>query len=103
MNSTWWRRYPLQVRLCIPAGASTRRKNSASPPRPMQYATATATTTLPKAVTLDEPTVHQQRIEQIDTDIDNLRAAFAWSRAHAAAENTLRLESSLFALGRSPT
>ncbi|MGY4651188.1 putative ATPase/class 3 adenylate cyclase [Mycobacterium sp. URHB0021] len=56
-----------------------------------------------KAATLDEPTVHQQRIEQIDTDIDNLRAAFAWSRAHAAAEDTLRLESSLYAPGRSPT
>ncbi len=40
-----------------------------------------------KAAVLDEPTVHQQRIEQIDTDIDNLRAAFAWSRAHAVAEN----------------
>jgi predicted ATPase/class 3 adenylate cyclase len=56
-----------------------------------------------KAAVLDEPTVHQQRIEQIDTDIDNLRAAFAWSREHAGAEDTLRLESSLSALGRSPT
>jgi len=54
-----------------------------------------------KAAVLDEPTVHQKRIEQIDTDIDNLRAAFAWSREHGDAEATMRLESSPSELGRS--
>jgi predicted ATPase len=32
----------------------------------------------------DEPTSkeHQRRVEQAETEIDNLRAAFAWSREH---------------------
>ena len=38
---------------------------------------------------------HQLRIEQIETEIDNLRAAFAWSREHADIEDGLRLVSSL--------
>ncbi|MDT5402643.1 MAG: hypothetical protein QOK33_5874 [Mycobacterium sp.] len=38
---------------------------------------------------------HQHLIEQTETEIDNLRAAFAWSREHADIEDCLRLVSSL--------
>jgi DNA-binding CsgD family transcriptional regulator len=46
---------------------------------------------------LDAPaaTGHQQRVEQIDTEIDNLRAAFAWSRESLDVELALQLASSL--------
>ena len=49
------------------------------------------------AALLDEPTNsgHQRRIEQTETEIDNLRAAFAWSREHDDIEDALRLVSSL--------
>ncbi len=49
------------------------------------------------AARLDAPTgdSHQLRIEQADTEIDNLRAAFAWSRENSDAELALRLASSL--------
>ena len=45
----------------------------------------------------DEPTSkeHQRRVEQAETEIDNLRAAFAWSREPNATEDGLRLVSSL--------
>jgi predicted ATPase/DNA-binding CsgD family transcriptional regulator len=49
------------------------------------------------AARLDEASKsgHQKQIEQTETEIDNLRAAFAWSREHADIENALRLVSSL--------
>jgi predicted ATPase/class 3 adenylate cyclase/DNA-binding NarL/FixJ family response regulator len=49
------------------------------------------------AALLDEATNsgHQLQIEQTETEIDNLRAAFAWSREHADIEDGLRLVSSL--------
>ena len=49
------------------------------------------------AAVLDEPASvgHQLRIEQTEAEIDNLRAAFAWSREHADTEDALRLVSSL--------
>ncbi|WP_006247018.1 LuxR family transcriptional regulator [Mycolicibacterium tusciae] len=49
------------------------------------------------AARVDAPTgdSHQRRIEQADTEIDNLRAAFAWSRENSDAELALSLASSL--------
>jgi predicted ATPase len=49
------------------------------------------------AALLDEPinSGHQLRIEQTETEIDNLRAAFAWSREHADIQDGLLLVSSL--------
>jgi predicted ATPase/class 3 adenylate cyclase/DNA-binding CsgD family transcriptional regulator len=46
---------------------------------------------------LDAPaaTGHQQRVEQMETEIDNLRAAFAWSRENLDVELALQLASSL--------
>jgi len=46
---------------------------------------------------LDAPaaTGHQQRVEQIETEIDNLRAAFAWSRESLDVELALQIASSL--------
>jgi len=38
---------------------------------------------------------YEQRLEQAETEIDNLRAAFAWSREHSDAELALALASSL--------
>ena len=49
------------------------------------------------AAQLDAPaaTGHQQRVEQMETEIDNLRAAFAWSRETMDVERALQLASSL--------
>ena len=49
------------------------------------------------ACLLDKPghAGRRRRIEQAETEIDNLRAAFAWSREHADIELALRLASSL--------
>ena len=49
------------------------------------------------AALLDAPagTDYEQRLEQAETEIDNLRAAFAWSRENSAAELALTLTSSL--------
>jgi predicted ATPase/class 3 adenylate cyclase/DNA-binding NarL/FixJ family response regulator len=49
------------------------------------------------AARVDEPTSggHQVRIEKTETEIDNLRAAFAWSREHADTDDAWRLVSSL--------
>jgi DNA-binding CsgD family transcriptional regulator len=46
---------------------------------------------------LDAPaaTGHQQRVVQTETEIDNLRAAFAWSRENLDVELALRIASSL--------
>jgi predicted ATPase/class 3 adenylate cyclase/DNA-binding CsgD family transcriptional regulator len=46
---------------------------------------------------LDAPaaTGHQQRVEQLETEIDNLRAAFAWSRESLDVELALQIASSL--------
>src|ERR1700733_4000096 len=49
------------------------------------------------AALLDAPagSDHDQRLEQADIEIDNLRAAFAWSRENSAIELALTLASSL--------
>ena len=49
------------------------------------------------AAALDAPAGqdHEQCIEQAETDIDNLRAAFAWSRENGDVESALALASSL--------
>ena len=49
------------------------------------------------AALLDTParTGHEQRLEQADTEIDNLRAAFAWSRENSDTELASQLASSL--------
>jgi predicted ATPase/class 3 adenylate cyclase/DNA-binding CsgD family transcriptional regulator len=49
------------------------------------------------AALLDAPAGgdYQQRIEQVDAEIDNLRAAFAWSRENTDTELVLTLASSL--------
>jgi predicted ATPase/DNA-binding CsgD family transcriptional regulator len=49
------------------------------------------------AAALDAPAGHgyEQRIEQADLEIDNLRAAFGWSRENSDIENALALASSL--------
>src|ERR1700720_1538388 len=49
------------------------------------------------AAVLDTPgrTDYEQRVEQADIEIDNLRAAFAWSRENSAIELALALASSL--------
>jgi predicted ATPase/class 3 adenylate cyclase/DNA-binding CsgD family transcriptional regulator len=49
------------------------------------------------AAMLDTPAQagHQRRIEQTETEIDNLRAAFAWSYESSDIEQALRLASSL--------
>ncbi|OBF86186.1 transcriptional regulator [Mycobacterium sp. 852002-51163_SCH5372311] len=49
------------------------------------------------AALLDAPaaTGHQQRVEQMETEIDNLRAAFAWSRENRDVELALQIASSL--------
>jgi predicted ATPase/class 3 adenylate cyclase/DNA-binding CsgD family transcriptional regulator len=41
---------------------------------------------------------YEQRIEQVDAEIDNLRAAFGWSRENSEAELALTLASSLLPL-----
>ena len=41
------------------------------------------------------PTGHEQRLEQAETEIDNLRAAFAWSRENSDTALASRLASSL--------
>jgi predicted ATPase len=41
------------------------------------------------------PTGHEQRLEQAETEIDNLRAAFAWSRENSDTGLALALASSL--------
>jgi len=52
------------------------------------------------AALLDGPsgTDYGQRVEQAETEIDNLRAAFAWSRESGDAERALALASSLMPL-----
>ncbi|HEY5150517.1 MAG TPA: LuxR C-terminal-related transcriptional regulator [Mycobacterium sp.] len=49
------------------------------------------------AALLDSPAPeeHEQRVEQAQTEIDNLRAAFAWSMESADIEQALRLASAL--------
>ena len=55
------------------------------------------------AALLDAPARddYEQRIEQADLEIDNLRAAFTWSREHAEVEMALALASSLQPLWQS--
>jgi predicted ATPase/class 3 adenylate cyclase/DNA-binding CsgD family transcriptional regulator len=52
---------------------------------------------LAMAALLDEParTDYERRLEQAEIEIDNLRAAFAWSRENGEAEQALQLVSSL--------
>ncbi|AYE93621.1 LuxR family transcriptional regulator [Mycobacterium paragordonae] len=49
------------------------------------------------ATRLDAPaaTGHQQRVDQVETEIDNLRAAFAWSRDNSEVDKALQIASSL--------
>ncbi|SDC98063.1 helix-turn-helix transcriptional regulator [Rhodococcus tukisamuensis] len=49
------------------------------------------------AALLDAPgsADHERRVEQAETEIDNLRAAFAWSRENSETERALALASSL--------
>jgi predicted ATPase len=49
------------------------------------------------AALLDAPaaTGHQQRVEQAEIEIDNLRAAFAWSQENSDVERALQIASSL--------
>jgi predicted ATPase len=49
------------------------------------------------AAPLDTPSSggHEQRLEQAESEIDNLRAAFAWSQEHADIDLALQLASSL--------
>jgi len=49
------------------------------------------------AAVLDSPagTDYERRLEQAETEIDNLRAAFVWSREHSDIELALALASSL--------
>ena len=49
------------------------------------------------AALLDAPagSDYEQRLEQAETEIDNLRAAFAWSRENSDVELALTLASSL--------
>jgi predicted ATPase/DNA-binding CsgD family transcriptional regulator len=55
------------------------------------------------AVALDVPmhSGYEQQIERVDIEVDNLRAAFHWSRQHDDVELALRLASSLQPLWRS--
>jgi predicted ATPase/class 3 adenylate cyclase/DNA-binding CsgD family transcriptional regulator len=52
---------------------------------------------------LDAPadTDHQRRLERTETEIDNLRAAFAWSRENSDTELALTLASALVPMWRS--
>jgi predicted ATPase/class 3 adenylate cyclase/DNA-binding CsgD family transcriptional regulator len=52
------------------------------------------------AALLDAPagSDYEQRVEQAETEMDNLRAAFVWSREHSGAELALALASSLYPL-----
>ena len=52
------------------------------------------------AVLLEAPTAadHERRIDWAETEIDNLRAAFAWSREHSDTDLALTLASSLQSL-----
>nr|WP_102142744.1 LuxR family transcriptional regulator [Mycobacterium sp. QGD 101] len=52
------------------------------------------------AIAVDSPadSDHEARLEQADTEIDNLRAAFAWSRERGDTERALQLACSLFPL-----
>ncbi len=49
------------------------------------------------AAALDAPagSDHEQRLQQAETEIDNLRAAFGWSRENSDVESALALASSL--------
>ena len=55
------------------------------------------------AVALDVPwhSGYEQHLERIDTEVDNLRAAFRWSRQNGDVDLALRLASSLQPLWRS--
>ena len=77
--------------------ASTRRKSWASPARPTRCVPVTAIIT-PRWRLCSTPPAragHEQRLEQAETDIDNLRAAFAWSRENSDIALALQLASSL--------
>ena len=63
------------------------RRRALTPPRPLHG----------DGAVLDAPAGgdYEQRIEQADTEIDNLRAAFGWSRENSDIELALTLASSL--------
>ena len=76
--------------------ANTPRRNSASPARPTPCAPVTGNYTSMAAL-LDAPAGnHYERLlEQAELEIDNLRAAFAWSLENCGIELALTLASSL--------
>ena len=82
---------------CWKRCANTPWKSSANPARPTPCGRVTATTTRRWPPLLDAPagSDYEQRLEQADIEIDNLRAAFAWSRENSDIELALALASSL--------
>ena len=82
---------------CWKRCASTPWKSSASPVKPMPYGRVTVITTPRWPRQLDAPagSDYEQRLEQAETEIDNLRAAFGWSRENSDVELALALASSL--------
>ena len=81
---------------CSRRCANTPWRSSASPARPTPYVPVTAITTRRWRPLLDTPAAsdHEQRLEQAEAEIDNLRAAFTWSRENSDIE-ALALASSL--------
>ena len=82
---------------CWKPCASTHRRSSTSPAKATtsRAATATITPRWPRCSTRPRDGDHERRIEQAEAEIDNLRAAFAWSRRTSDAELALTLASSL--------
>ena len=82
---------------CWKPCVSTRRKSSASRAKATTCGPAIATTTPRWPALLDAPTAadYERRIDWAETEIDNLRAAFAWSRENSDTELALTLASSL--------
>ena len=77
--------------------ASTPWRNSVSRAKPMMCAHGTAITTASMAALLDAPATsgHQQRLATATAEMDNLRAAFVWSRENKEITQALELASFL--------
>ena len=77
--------------------ASTRPKSSANPARPTPCGRVTATTTRrwPPCLTRRQATITSSVSSRPNIEIDNLRAAFGWSRENSDTELALALASSL--------
>ena len=72
-------------------------RSCASPAKPTRYTRDTAITTRrwPPCSTAPPTAGHQRRIEQVEIEIDNLRAAFAFSRQNNEIQLALELTSAL--------